>query len=183
VALSDELEQIARAARAHAGAGEELAAVLPAEPAAGARVYLCAFRRGEERSWLALDGAGRPVRDRALVRDAVSIAALCEVAEESAGGGDLEALRAQLRTLRLTENPDGIEEAEAAALELERALGAPPRVATPSFLDGVGLATRRLEQALGDVAWSPFVVAMKEAAGAVEELKLEVETTYKGPLD
>ena len=32
-----------------------------------------------------LDATGVPVEDRALVRDAVSIAALCEVAEEAAG--------------------------------------------------------------------------------------------------
>ena len=32
-----------------------------------------------------LDATGVPVEERALVRDAVSIAALCEVAEEAAG--------------------------------------------------------------------------------------------------
>jgi hypothetical protein len=183
VGLSEELDRIAEAARAHAQPDEELTAVIPAEPAAGVRIYLCAYRRGDESSWLALDESGAPLRDRALVRDAVSIAAMCEVAEESAAGGDLEALRSQLRTLRLTESPEGIEEAEKAALELERALGSPPRVASPAFLDDVGVATRRLEQALGDVARSPFAEAMKHGLASVEELKLEVETGYKGPLD
>jgi hypothetical protein len=181
--LSEDLDRIAEVARAHAGLGEELAAVIPAEPAAGARVYLCAYRRREETVWLALDAEGRPLRDRALLRDAVSIAAMCEVAEETAGGGDLDTLRTELRSLRLTESPDGIEEAEAAALELERVLGAPPRLATPAFLDDVGFATRRLEQALGDVARSPFAEAMKLAVGSIEELKLEVEAAYKGPLE
>jgi hypothetical protein len=183
VDLSDELDRIAEVAGTYVGPGEELAAVIPAEPSAGLRVYLCAYRRGDENGWLALDAEGLPIRDRALVRDAVSIAAMCEAAEDSAGGGDLEALRSELRTLRLTESPDGIEEAEQAALELERVLGAPPRLATPALLDEVGFATRRLEQALGDVARSPFAEAMKQAVVSIEELKLEVEAAYKGPLD
>jgi hypothetical protein len=183
VGLSEDLDRIAEVARGLAGRDEELAAVIPAEPSTGVRVYLCAYRRGEESAWFALDADGLPIHDRALVRDAVSIAAMCEVAEESAAGGDLEALRSELRTLRLTESPDGIEEAEAAALELERTLGSHPRLATPAFLDDVGFATRRLEQALGDIARSPFAESMKQAVGSIEELKLEVEAAYKGPLD
>ena len=181
--LSEDLERIAELARGHAEPGEDLAAVIPAEPAAGLRVYLCAFDRDDGKAWLALDEDGRPVRDRGLVRDAVSIAAMCEIAGETAGGGDLEALRAELRTLRLTESPEGIEGAEEAALELERTLGTPPRLATPAFLDEVGFATRRLEQSLGDVAHSPFAEAMKQAVGPIAELKHEVESSYKGPLD
>src|SRR5439155_844976 len=84
-------------------------------------IYLCSFVTGEARSWLALDGAAQPLEDRSLVRDAVSIAALCEIADETAGGGDLEELRAQLEPLRLTEQPDGSEEAEAAVPEPEQA--------------------------------------------------------------
>jgi hypothetical protein len=52
------------------------------------RVYLCAFEAGEERSWLALDAGGQPVADRSLLRDAVSIAALCELADELSGKPD-----------------------------------------------------------------------------------------------
>ena len=81
--------------------------------------------------------AGRRATGRSCAR-AVSIAALCELAEEAAGGGKLEELRAQLLSLRLTEHPEGIEEAEEAALELERTIGAPPRLATPAYLDAVG---------------------------------------------
>jgi hypothetical protein len=183
VGLSEDLERIAAIARDYAAPDEELTAVIPAEPGSGLRVYLCAYARGESGSWLAFDDDGHPVRDRSLVRDSVSIAAMCEVAEETAGGGDVESLRAELRTLRLTENPEGIEEAEDAALELERVLGPPPRLATPALLDEIGFATRRLEQALGDVALSPFGEAMKQAVGSVEELKLEVEGAYKAPLD
>ncbi len=61
VDLNDELQAIAETARAHAADGEELAAVIPAEPAVGVRVYLCAFAAGEERSWLALRADGQPV--------------------------------------------------------------------------------------------------------------------------
>ena len=98
--LAEELERIAAAAAAHASDGESVAAVLAAEPATGRRVYLCAYEGGDVRTWLGLDEAERPVDDRGLVRDAASIAALCEVAVEVAGGGDLEELRAQLVAVR-----------------------------------------------------------------------------------
>ena len=116
---------------------------MPAEPDPGERSYLCAFQSGEERTWLVLDDAGRPVTDRDRIRRAVSIIALSELAEESAGGGELEELRQQLVALRLSENPPGIEEAEEAALALERAIGAPPRLAEP----GVSRPRRRGDQA------------------------------------
>ena len=181
VALADELERIAALAQAHAEPGESVSAVLAAEPAGGRRLYLCAF--GESAgSWLVLDEAGEPVDDRATVREASSIAALCEVAVETAGGGDIEGLRSQLVALRLSEAPDGIEEAEEAALELERALGTPPRVASPAWLDAVGVATMRLERALGQAVGSPFAEAMKGAVGVVEALAGEVERGYKRPL-
>ena len=64
---------------------EELAAVLPVEPASGERVYLCAFAQADgTQSWLALDDRGSPLTNRTLIRDAASIAALVEIAEESA---------------------------------------------------------------------------------------------------
>jgi hypothetical protein len=181
VALSDELEAIAAFAAAHAAPEEELEGVLATEPGAGRRVYLCSFARGEERAWLALDAGGEPLERRTDVRAAVSIAALCELAAEAAGGGDLEALRAELVALRLRENPPGVEEAEEAALALERAVGGEPRLATPAYLDTVGAATRRLELALGETA-SPFAETMKLAHGAVDALTSDVESGYKRPL-
>jgi hypothetical protein len=179
VALSEDLERAAAEAARFADDGETLAAVLPSEPRPGRRFYLCAFSRGEdERSWLALDDEGEPVRERTELREAVSISALCELAEETAGGGELEELRSRLASLRLTENPPGIEDAEAAALALEHTLGAPPQLATPARLDEVGTATRRLEQALGDAS-SPFAEAMKLGRAAVEALTNDVEAAYK----
>jgi hypothetical protein len=181
VGLESDLERIALAANELAGPGEALKGVIPTEPEPGRRVYLCAFD-GPARAWAALDDEAQLVGERVLVRSAVSVAALCELAEESAGGGKLEELRGQLVALRLTENPDGIDEAEASALELERTIGVPPRLATPEYLDAVGAATLRLEQALGSGPGSPFAEAMKQASSIVTELELEVEAGYKGEL-
>ena len=163
--------------------GAEVVGIIASEPIGGERVYLCAYSDGERRSWLALDPSGRPVGDRRRVRDAVSIAALCELAEESAGGGDLGELRARLVELRLTENPEGIEEAEIAAAELQETIAAGARVASATYLDSIGLASQRLEQTLGDGGGSPFAEAMKSGVGAAEELASEIERTYKHPLE
>lgn len=180
--LEEELSAAGEAAQEHAGDGEELVAVIPAEPGSGSRVYLCAYDRDGERSWLALDAAGIPIADRVLVRDAVSIAAMVELAEESAGGGDVGELRARLVELRLTDNPEGIEEAEVAAAELQEAIKPPPRVASVPYLDELGLAAAKLEQSLGEVGGSPFAEAMKTGVAASDELADAVEGRYKGPL-
>jgi hypothetical protein len=182
VGLSEELGRIAGAARSFSVAGEAVVGVLAAEPASGERVYLCAFEGERGRTWLALDAGARPLESRQLVREAVSITALCELAGETAGGGELEELRSRLVTLRVTENPEGIEAAEEAALALEAAIGSPPHVASPGYLDEIGAATRRLELALGTNGVSPFAEAMKQGVGAVEALTSEVETSYKRPL-
>jgi len=181
VGLSDELQAIAAVAAGHAAPGEELEGVLAAEPGPGRRVYLCAFAAGEARSWIALDRDGAPLERRELVREAASIAGLCELAAETAGGGALEELRAELVALRLRENPPGIDEAEDAALALERVVGTEPRLATPSFLDEVGAATRRLEAALGETS-SPFAEVMRHAHTTVDALVDDVERSYKRPL-
>ncbi len=182
VALAAELDRIAALAAGQGGAGEELAGVVIAEPAGGRRVYLCAFANGDSHTWLALDEDGSPIESRSLVRDAASIAAMCELAEESAGGGQLEELRQQLRALRLTENPPGIDQAEEAAHALELAIGVPPRVASPAFLDRVGAASRELELALGEAGPSPFSAALKAGVGTVDEFVQDVERGYKGQL-
>lgn len=184
VALVDDLVRIAAAAAGRAAPGEQVAAVLPTEPHAGDRLYLCAFETATgERSWLALADGGEAVVERQAVRDAVSIAALCELAEEVAAGGDLDDLRSRLVALRLTENPDGIEDAEGAVLELQHVIGVPPALASPARLDAIGLATRRLELALGGaLQGSPFADAMRGAGEVVEALTSDVERTYRASL-
>jgi hypothetical protein len=181
MAVADDVARIAAAAAALGERGEELAGVLVAETL-GRRVYLCAFESSGARAWLALDDGARPLTERRLVREAASLAALCEVAEESAGGGDLAELQARLAEIHATDAPAGIEEAEAAAAELAQALQPEPRVASGAYLDAIGSASRRLEQALGDGGASPFAAAMHAALGSVEELTDEVERAYKLPL-
>jgi hypothetical protein len=183
VALTDDLERIAPAAGAFAAPGERVTGILAAEPLDLGRVYLVAYENAAGgHGWLALDGEGRLVDSRRAVREAVSIAALCEIAEETAGGGDLPELRARLAEIRKTEAPEGIERAEEAAALLAATLEAEPRLATADYLDRIGVAARRLEQALGDDAGSPFAVAMQQAVPAVEALAAEVERLHKGPL-
>ena len=76
MALSDDLERIA------AAQDEPVSGVLAAELVDGSRVYLCAYESG---GWLAFDDGAKPVESRRLVREAASLSALCEVAEEIAG--------------------------------------------------------------------------------------------------
>ena len=153
MSLDEDLERVAVAARAHAGPDEELASVIPTEPMEGERVYLCAFAGGVDlRSWLALSETCEPISERRLVRDAVAIAALCEAAEEAV-------------------SPD-----------LVRAHEAPPRLATPAYLDQLGGAARERDQGNGQVADSAFAQAMRAATTAAEELGHDVERGYKVPL-
>src|SRR5918999_457298 len=177
MALADELALIAVVVEAEAEPGERLAAVLPTEPHPGRRVYLCTFAGG------AVDERGVGLDDRSLVRDAVSILATCELAEENAGGGELEELHGRLVALRLTEAPEGIEDAEGAVLELQRVIGTPPVVATPARLDAIGVAVRRLEVALGGgLQPSPFAEAMRAGRDVVDALLLDVEGSYRREL-
>jgi hypothetical protein len=173
MALADDLERIATAAAAYG----DISGVLAAEPAVGKRVYLVAFGDDEARRWALFDDSGSIVDRREDVRDAASIVAMTELSAELAGGGDLEQLRANLAQVRMVEQPAGIEEAEEAALALERTIGAPPRVATPAYLDEVGAATLALERALGELS-SPFSSAIRAGTGAVDAFVKDVERGY-----
>lgn len=177
----EDVGRIAAAAVTFAAPGEELVGVLAAETL-GLRVYLCAFESAERRTWLALGDDAQPLTDGRLVREAASLAGLCEVAEESAGGGHLPELRARLCEIREIDNPTGIEEAEAAAGALADTLQPEPRVASGAYLDAIGAAARRLEQALGESHASPFATAMQAGLGSVEELAADVERNHKLPL-
>jgi hypothetical protein len=126
VALDQELRRIAEVAVAYAREGEELAGIIPAEPAAGVRLYVCAYRDSDETSWLVLRADGSPVEDRSQVRDAVSIAALYELAEEASGSVD--------------------EEARVASPALLDSLGGSPNV-----VEAITAGTGTVDELLGDV--------------------------------
>jgi len=177
--LAEQLERAAALAAAHVGDGDVVSGVLATEPEPGSRVYLCSIDGADgTRAWVGVREDGSLVTSRAEVRAAVSIAALCEVAGDSAGGGDLDGLIASLADLREREAPEGIEDAEAAAEVLQAVLGDPPHLATPARLDEIGAATRRLERELDPGGASPFSAALKAAQGAVSELQREVEAGY-----
>jgi len=121
VSLDEELRRIAEVAVTYCRDGEELAGIIPAQPGTGGRVYVCAYRDGDATSWLVLDADAKPVDDRTLVKDAVSIAALCELAEEAGGGENGEpvlATPAQLDSLGA-----GAEDRVAFAEAMKRATG------------------------------------------------------------
>jgi hypothetical protein len=140
MSLAEDLERIASVAAGHGA----VSGVLAAEPTAGRRSYLVAFGEGDERRWAVFDGAGAIVDRREDVRDAASIVALCELADELAD---------------------------------ERVVVAPPRVASPAYLDDVGAATIALERALGELS-SPFSLAMRAGTGAVDAFVTDVERGY-----
>ena len=119
-----------------------------------------------------------------LVREAASLAALCEVAEESAGGGHLAELRARLAELRETDNPEGIEEAEAAAAALAETLQPEPRVASGAYLDAIGSAVAAARA--GARRQRRFSLRGGDAGGARRRRGAERPTSsgnYKLPLD
>ncbi|HST25135.1 MAG TPA: hypothetical protein VLJ76_04015 [Gaiellaceae bacterium] len=154
MSLSDDLRGIADCAVRYAAEDEELSAVIATEPLGGARVYLCAYGADGERSWLAFDEAGEPIRDRRVLRDAVSIAGMVELAEETA-----------------------------VASEPDRELEHDARVASPAYLDEIGARARQAELARGDSGASPFSEAMKQAGLTIDGLAADIETHYKLELD
>jgi hypothetical protein len=128
--MEGELRRIAEAAVAYSADGEELAGIIPAAPSEGVRVYLCAYRHGEETSWLVLDADGAPVEDRSLVRDAVSIAALWELANELRGA-----------------EIDGVQAASPALLDEAGASAEDPA----AFAQAVAQATGTVDELVRDV--------------------------------
>ena len=181
--LAQELVRIEALAAVHADPGEAVSGIIATEPTPGELVYLCSFDGADGlRSWIAVRADGTPVESRVALREAVSIAALCEVAIDAAGGGDLDVLIAKLVELREQEAQRGIEGAEEAARALRLVLAEPPQLATPARLDEIGAATRRLERELDATAASPFTSALRASQAAVQELQREIEAGYRIPL-
>ena len=84
MALQHDLAAAAERAAAFAAEGEHVDAVLAVEPSVGRRVYLSAYAGASGRSWLLLDDDSA-VTNRSVVREAVALAALCEVVGEAIG--------------------------------------------------------------------------------------------------
>jgi hypothetical protein len=121
VALSDDVRRIAAVAETHAAPGQELAAVLAVESATGERVYLSAFADAAgNQEWLALTDDGVPVTNRERVREAASIAALVEIAEDAAERGGDEPRLASLSYLDSIGGDSSIAAALPAVDELTR---------------------------------------------------------------
>jgi hypothetical protein len=145
--LELELETTFAAAGRLARQGEEAVAVMAAEPQSGTRVYVVAFAADDELAYIVLDADGAPVADRRLVKDAVSLAALAERAEEVSGATAADELVERFgeaaAVLKRTGDREGAN-AAAAVVTAARSLAegaSGPRAATPTFLDRMaGLA-------------------------------------------
>jgi hypothetical protein len=154
MSLEVELERALDAAARLGPADARPDAVLPAEPHAGARVYLTAFGGGDKIRYLAVDADGNPVTDRTLVRDTVAMLALAERADEVSGAvsaGELEGAfataAAELGAAGLTAEHDAAEVVRRAVAALaDEAAG--PRVATPAYLDRIAACAAELSGAL-----------------------------------
>jgi hypothetical protein len=157
-------EELARAASVGAAHGD-VCAVLAAQLGSGERAYLLAVEDGQQRTWLVLDQALGLVYEREVVKEVAGIVVLCELAVELAVGD-------------LPQGPEAAAEqapaVAAAAAALHEVVGEPPWIASPDFLDAVGVAARRLEQAQGDFS-SPFASALAAHTATVEAFVGDVE--------
>ena len=167
--LEEELETAVTAAGRHARPGEQPAAVMAAEPG-GTRVFVVALAAGDELGFVAVDGAGMAVADRRLVKDAVSLAALAERAEEVSGATAADDLVEQFRgavgSLRGAGEGAAAAAAEAVAEAGARlgAAAAGPRAATPVYLDRLAALAGELAAAI-----EAFVVQAERLGQSAEQ--------------
>lgn len=137
----------AAAGAAAARTGLVAGAVLPAVVRSDRRVFVCALGAEEERRWLVVDERGEAVTDPAVVRDAVEIVAISEIAEEAVSLLVLEDARPLVaRTLELATalGEDGAAVAARATTEaldaLAEAAPSGARVASAVHLDRIAAA-------------------------------------------
>jgi hypothetical protein len=146
-----DLLRAAAAASSRARPGESVVAVLAAAPFFGPVLYLCALRAGPEDAplaWVAVDEAGSIVSDERLVREAASLSALCETAEEAAGVllADQVARAAHAAIPYAGEHPqvkEALRMVEHHAKALAELAGG-VRLATATYLDELADAARTL---------------------------------------
>ena len=164
--LEQELEQALAAAGSHADPGEEAVAVMATEGADG-RVYVVAFAAGEDLAYIALDAAGEPVSNRRVVKDAVTLAALAERAEEVSGATAADELveRFGEAAKRLQAKPAAAADAVVAAARRLGEAAAGPRAATPVYLDRMAALASELAGALD--AFVPLAEQLPEASAGV----------------
>jgi hypothetical protein len=136
-----DVETAALLAAAHGGGLP--AAVLPVRRLDGHARFLCAFGEPEALSWLLVETDGRPVVERAEVRDAAEVVAMCETAEEAAAAlvaDDALPLLARARELAQVHGDAEAELAARATIEaLEDLVEVVPgfRVAEPAYVDRI----------------------------------------------
>jgi hypothetical protein len=171
MSLEQELERTFAAAGRHARPDEHAVAVMATEPDSGARVYVVAFAAGDNLAYVALDEAGAPVSDRRLVKDAVSLAALAERADEVSGATAADELVERFGEAAAVLGRVGLKDAAAAAEAVVAAAGhladaaSGPRPATAVYLDRMAALAAELGAALD--AFVPHAEQLPEASVGV----------------
>lgn len=165
--LEQELERTLAVAGRHADPGEKAVAVIATDGADG-RVYVVAFAAGDDLAYIALHADGAPVSNPRVVKDAVTLAALAERAEEVSGATAADELveRFGEAAKRLEAKPAGA--AADAVVSAARRLGeaaAGPRAATPVYLDRMAALAAELAGALD--AFVPLAQELPEASAGV----------------
>jgi hypothetical protein len=140
-----DLDRAIAVATGMAGEGEQLSAVIPAAPDPSRVVYLAAFERDEDISYVLFDDAGEAVTDRREIGDAVTVIALSERAEEVSAATAAEDLQLAFGDVAEQLKPvDADAAAAAAAVALAAsataATAAGPRAASPAYLDRLAQA-------------------------------------------
>jgi hypothetical protein len=174
VSLEQELAAAQEAAAPHAAPGERVAAVIPAEPAGGLRVHLVAFEGGERLGYVMLDADGEAVADERLVRNAVSLIALCELAEEvsmAATAADIGERFEAVAGLLAADEPEASAAAAGVAAAARRVgeVATGPRVATPAYLDRLAEVADDLGASFAAYASHAERIAQAAAAGGAEQ--------------